>query len=460
MDERFREAIAEMGGVDVSVIDAEAENLSPQQVAEKVSEICPDVVGLIVTGTNLSASTQKMSGAEATAEAIKQDQPLAKVFMWGLHPSALPERTIKECSIDYVVSGEGLDTIVALGRGQLVEVSQWRDLYYRDATGRIIYTGRGPLKETSELPMPAWDMLPMNLYLPHNWHIMGDTDPQSAKGRYGVISASIGCPYHCSFCAISAQFGKRVLRFWDVDRVINEIQRLVEQYGVKYIKMLDECFVLKKTYVKEFCEKLIARHYDLNIWCYARVDTVDQELLGLLRQAGIQWLAYGIESGDDAALAGVDKGQYTANQTRQAIRWTKEAGINTIANFMFGLPDDTMESMQKTLNLAREINPEWINFYVTMPYPGSDDYSELVKQGKIVEDSWIQYAQYSYECTPMGSKYLSPAEVLQFRDHAFNAFFENNDRYYDLIREKFGQQYVDSIQNMLKTHLRRELLGD
>ena len=134
-----------MGGVEISVIDAEAENLSPEQVAERVSQIRPDVAGLIVTGTNLSASTQKMSGAEATAEAIKKTLPLEKIFMWGLHPSALPERTMKECSIDYVVSGEGLDTIVALGKGQLVDVSQWKDLYYRDKTGKIVYTGRGPL---------------------------------------------------------------------------------------------------------------------------------------------------------------------------------------------------------------------------------------------------------------------------------------------------------------------------
>lgn len=146
------------------------------------------------------------------------------------------------------------------------------------ADGQYTYTGTKGLLSTDKLPMPAWDMLDMSKYNPHNWHIMGEGNPEDAKGRYGVISTSIGCPFNCSFCAISAQFGERKVRFWDVDRVISEIDRLVRDYNTKYIKILDECFVLKKEYVEAFCDKLITRNYDLNIWAYARVDTVSEEL--------------------------------------------------------------------------------------------------------------------------------------------------------------------------------------
>ncbi len=450
-------------GLLVRIVDAEAEDLSARQVADKVKEYAPALTGIFVTGTNLSASTQKMPGADATCKAIKEmgNYP---IFLWGLHPSALPERTLMENDADYVVTGEGFETIVNLTRFQRGEdvsftAESLGGLCYRKADS-IERFGTSKLLDTVQIPMPAWGLLPMEKYMPHNWHVMGDDRPEDAKGRYGVISTSIGCPFNCSYCAISALFGTKRLRFWDIDRVMDEFERLVNVYNVKYIKILDECFVLKKDYVSELCDKLAEKKYDLNIWAYARVDTVDQEILEKLRKAGIRWLAYGIESADADVLSEVSKAQYTADKTRTVMQWTKDAGINILANFMFGLPDDTKESMEKTLRLCREVNPEWINFYVTMPYPGSKDYFTAVKNGKIKNDRWIEYAQYSYECRPAGGKYLTPKEILAFRDYAFNAFFEGNDRYFDMIRQKFGQQYVDSIKDITKNKLRRKLLED
>lgn len=447
-------------GIEVQLIDAEAENLSFENVASRVKKMEPTCVGIFVTGTNLSASTQKMQGAQFTCAAIKKVCPNVKIFLWGLHPSALPERSLQECEADYVVKGEGFESIYYLATDKDIDIYRLRDMYIKKPEGTCVYTGNGGLLDTEDIPMPAWELLPMDRYMPHNWHVMGEEDPKLVRGRYGVISTSIGCPFNCSFCAISAQFGEKVLRFWDIDRVISEIDRLVKDYNIKYIKILDECFVLKKSYVEEFCDKLIEKGFDLNIWCYARIDTVSKELLQKLYKAGIKWLAFGIESGDDATLAAADKGQYTSKQTIKVMKWCKDVGMNVVANFMFGLPEDTKDTMQKTLSLAKQINPEWINFAVTMPYPGSKDYFELLEKGQIKNDKWIQYAQYSYECTPMGSKYLSPKEILEFRDWAFNDFFDGNDAYFDLIRSKFGKKYVEEIRKMTKNKLRRKLLEE
>lgn len=451
-------------GIDVKILDAEAENCSFEEIGERVRAEKPKLVGIFVTGTNLSASTQKMQGVNCSCHEIKQVDAEIPVFLWGLHPSALPERTLMENEADYVVTGEGYDTIVNLVRfyqGEPITFDETMlgGLCYRQ-DGRFCRLGYSRLLETPEIPLPAWELLPMERYMPHNWHIMGENEPESARGRYGVVSTSIGCPFNCSYCAISTLFGTKRLRYWTVERVVGEIEHLVETYHVKYIKILDECFVLNKEYVSKLCDALAEKQYDINMWAYARVDTVDPEILEKLRSAGIKWLCYGIESGDNTVLSEVSKSQYNADRIRLAMQWTRDAGIHILANFMFGLPDDTNESMQKSLALCKEICPEWINFYVTMLYPGSRDYMDAVKTGKIKEDKWIEYAQYSYECMPAGGKYLTPKEVLAFRDFAFNDFFEGNTRYFDMIGKKFGQQYVDSIKAMTKNRLRRKILSE
>lgn len=450
-------------GLDVGILDAEALNASPQEIAEKVCELEPDLIGVIVTGTNLSASTQKMHGAGLLCRTIKSvcNQP---IFLWGLHPSALPERTLREEAIDYVIKGEGLNSILELTQcvssascqGSSQKNKIYGLFYWKD--GMIQSNPEISLIDSSTFPSPAWDLLPMECYLPHNWHLFGE-DTQHAQGRYAVIATSLGCPFNCTFCAISTLFGSKKVRFLDIDYVINEIDLLVHKYNIKYIKILDECFVLNKAYVSQLCDKLIERNYDLSIWGYARIDTVDAQLLHKLRQAGVTWLAYGIESGSAKSLDGVAKGQYDNSQVKRIVEMNKQAGINVLANFMFGLPDDDLESMQATYELSREINPEWINYYVTMSYPGSQLYDQ--KNDAAIEPlstNWLTFSQYSYECIPEATKFLTPKEVLAFRDWAFNAFFTDNPAYFQNIEQRFGVSTVLAIQNLIKSTLKRKLL--
>lgn len=446
-------------GIDVEIVDAEALNYSPEDVAALVMTKKPLLVGMMVTGTNLSASTQKMKGAGMVCKAIKACDKEVPVFMWGLHPSALPERTMKEEQIDYVIKGEGLETVVQLIEGLKYHSVDWHDvdgLYFRE-NGQIAGNGRLNITDIEKVPAPAWDLLPMEKYLPHNWHLFGE-DKEKARGKYAVLATSLGCPYSCTFCAISALFGSKKVRYIDVDKIISEIDLLVNKYDIKYIKMMDECFVLRADYVEELCDKLIERNYNLNIWGYARIDTLNEKLLTKLRKAGIRWLAFGVESGSIKSLNGVAKGQYDNERVKRAVKMTQDAGIYVLTDFMFGLPDDDMEDMEASFNLCREINPEWINFYVTMPYPGSQLYYEYLENGEKLEDEWIAYAQYSYECVPKGTKYLSPTQVLEYRDWAFNAFFEDNDRYFSNMEDKFGKATVEEIKRMTKNKLKRKLL--
>jgi radical SAM superfamily enzyme YgiQ (UPF0313 family) len=137
-----------------------------------------------------------------------------------------------------------------------------------------------------------------------------------------------------------------------------------------------------------------------------------------------------------------------------------DAGISICDNYMFGLPGDTMETMRETLEFARELHCGYPNMYCTMAYPGSQLYKDAVAKGIPLPETWLGYAQLSYETQPLPTETLSSADVLRFRDYAFNAYFENNPGYWAMIESKFGQSAVDAIHQMLKGKLKRKLLGD
>ncbi len=453
-------AYVRKNGIDVGILDAEVGNLSPQEVIGKISSVQPKMIGIVITGNNLSASTWKMHGAGAIAALIKEHLPDCRIFMWGLHVSALPERTLLEEKTDYVIKGESLSSIVELVKCELFggDPSSIKGLYYRMADGEIHGNPEIVLEDTLDnMPLPAWDLLPMERYRAHNWHRFGET-PDTPKG-YGVIATSLGCPFSCSYCAIYALSGVHRVRFRSVDSVLEEIDNLVTKYHVHYIKILDENFVLNRKYVEELCDRIIERNYDLNMWAYARVDTVDDHILKKLRRANIRWLCLGIESADEQQMDNVNKGQYNNERVKRVAAMIKAADINILGNFMFGLPDDTIESMQATLSLARELNCEWVNMYSTMAFPGSKLYWDSLKSGgQDLPESWLGYAELSYEAHPMPTRYLSSKEVLAFRDYAFEAFFDNNERYFDLLRTKFGETAVQAVEAMLQKKLKRKLL--
>jgi radical SAM superfamily enzyme YgiQ (UPF0313 family) len=228
---------------------------------------------------------------------------------------------------------------------------------------------------------------------------------------------------------------------------------LVSRYGVRNIKIADEMFVLNPRHVLSLCELIIERGYDLNIWAYARVDTVKDGMIDKLKRAGVNWLAFGIEAASDRVLKDIDK-RYEIEQVHTTIRKVREAGINVIGNYIFGLPEDTLETMQETLDLALELNCEFANFYCAMAYPGSPLYQQALKLGWRLPDSWSGYSQHAVDTLPLPTKYLSAGEVLRFRDDAFQRYF-TDARYLQMVRQKFGEETVAHICEMTAHKLER-----
>ena len=448
-------------GVSVEIVDAPALNLDPAAAAKLIHETFkPVLVVMVVYGFQPSASTQNMPAAGETCRALKALDPGIKILLTGTHAAALPERTLREEAVDFVCDREGPETILKTLEVLKAKAASYRavpSLWYR-VGDTVMSNPAAPLMDDLDAEMPgvAWDLLPMQQYRAHNWHCF---EHIHERQPYASMHTSLGCPYKCTFCCINAPFGKPSYRLWSPEAVIADIDVLVEKYGVRNIKFVDEMFVLNKAHVLGICDRIIERGYDLNIWAYARVDTVKDEFLEKLRRAGFRWLALGIESGSKHVRDGVEKGRFGSAEILKVVRKIQDAGINVIGNYIFGLPDDTETTMQETLDLAIEANCEFANFYCAMAYPGSKLYKMALEQGWDLPASWIGYSQHSYEAHPLRTEALTSAEVLKFRDQAFTRYF-TNPGYQDLVRRRFGADVLAHVQQMTQVGLKRKLLEE
>jgi radical SAM superfamily enzyme YgiQ (UPF0313 family) len=444
-------------GFSTSILDAEALHLPPAEVGRQVADAKPVLAVIVVYGHQPSASTQNMTASGEIATAIKQHAPEQKVLMVGGHVASLPERTLREEKTDFVSDGEGLHTMFGLVEALKSGHPRYQNvpgLLYREGT-EIRRTHPAPLVREVEREMPemAWDLLPIDKYRAHNWHCFGHLQRQP----YAAIYTTLGCPYHCSFCCIQAPFksGEKEVgmketvnsyRFWSPQRVGDTLEKLVKQYGVRNVKIADEMFVLNKKHVIGICDEIIQRKLDLNIWAYARVDTV--------QEAGVNWLAFGIESANERVQADVDK-RFEIEEVYDTVGKVQKAGINVIGNYIFGLPEDDLTSMQQTLDLALDLNCEFGNFYSAMAYPGSKLYDDAVKNGLPLPQRWSGYSQHAVDTLPLPTKHLPASEVLKFRDHAFQVYF-SSPKYLEMVKRKFGADTTKHIKEMASHKLVRQ----
>jgi radical SAM superfamily enzyme YgiQ (UPF0313 family) len=310
------------------------------------------------------------------------------------------------------------------------------------------------IKEPDTLPLVAWDLLPVPKYRAHHWHCFDRLD---RRQPYASIYTNLGCPYTCTFCNVNVVAGKANYRPRTPENVMEEIDLLVRQYGVRNLRIVDNVFTVRLDLVEKLCDLIIARGYDLNMWCYARVETIkDVALLSKMKKAGINWVAFGIEAASERVRRAVEKAS-SERAIGLAIERTRQAGIHIVGNFIFGLPEDDLGSMRETLDMAKRYNFEYANFYAAMAYPGTELHEYAKKEGMKLPQNWSGYGHYSEDALPMSTRYLTPAQVLKFRDEAF-VEYNTNPEYLSMVERKFGPSAVSCIRELLKIKLRRKLL--
>ncbi|PIP84797.1 MAG: hypothetical protein CO113_03895 [Elusimicrobia bacterium CG_4_9_14_3_um_filter_62_55] len=394
-------------GAEVIVNDAGPLGDDYDDVIAKAAAFKPDIVGFTVFTSNFAQALESV-------ERVRKHPQLkdALVLIGGPHVYTFRDKTLDEIPADIAVYGEA--------EVDLHELFEYYD-GKRDALAAvngIFYRTKNAIKKTEEthsarsldnFGFPDWSQYDFSLYR---------NIPGQIK-RYPMTSmiTSRGCPYRCNFCFQAGRFADKYRRY-SPELVINEIMKLQADYGIREIQFWDDIFFINKKWVQTFCSLIKKNKIDLTWSGYARVDLVDPDLLKMAADCGCWNIFYGYESGTQEMLDFLDK-RATLEQAVNATKWTKAAGIGIRGSFMVGLPNETPEKGRKTIEFAIALDPDYANFNIFFPEPGTILYERAIESGRLLSQSYLGRTVPVY--LPEG--YSSPDEIRALQQEAFRRFY-------------------------------------
>jgi radical SAM superfamily enzyme YgiQ (UPF0313 family) len=352
-------SVLRRAGHRVRILDGEVERIDHDSMAAFVAAERPDFFGI-------TSTTAQATRAFALAQAVKERAPDTFVVLGGSHASSLPERSLQECdALDAAVFGEGERTILELmdrlaARQPLLGVN---GTACRDAGDIVINPARELIEDLDTIPFPAWDLVPMQQYVASTWF------PNKVK-QYANIFTSRGCPYGCTFCGAKTTWTRK-FRARSPENVVAEMEEVYRRLGIPNFFVSDDLFTLKRKRVMDVCTLILEKQLPITWTCLSRVNTIDPEMLALMKRAGCYLICYGLESGSQAVLDKLDKGT-TVEQGIEAVAMTKAAGIKVFGSFMIGSPGETPETVEATIRLIRKMKLDEVGLGVTTAYPGTD----------------------------------------------------------------------------------------
>ena len=394
-------------GCEVTVNDAGPLADDYDSLIEKILEFRPDIVGLSVFTANFSQAVE-------TVERIRRHPSLADtlVLIGGPHVYTFREKTLEEIPADIAVYGEAeadLIEILEFYDGVRADLNSVNGIFYRKDQKIVKTEETHTSRSLDHFGFPDWDQFDFSLYR----NIPGQVR------RYPMTSmvTSRGCPYRCNFCFQAGRFADQYRRY-SPEVVVDEIERLQSQYGIKEIQFWDDIFFINRKWVETFCRLVQQKKLDLTWSGYARVDLVTPELLRMARDSGCWNIFYGFEVGTQKMLDFLEK-KATLEQAVDARRWTKEAGIICRGSFMLGLPNETPEIAEKTIEFALELDPDYANFNIFFPEPGTRLYELAVESGRMISNKYLGRIVPVY--LPDG--YESVEQLHAMQGEAFKRFY-------------------------------------
>lgn len=402
-------AVLEREGYPVTVLDANALNLQPEAVVPLVADA--DIIGL-------TAMTPTINAAIVNARHLKKVYPDLPIVLGGAHATLLPEETLATApEIDIIVRGEGEETILELlaaleSKQPLTEIA---GISYRKDGEVVSNPARSKMVDLNSLPFLAYHLLPRQKYKPH--------PPHGRALPFAVIITSRGCPYKCAYCS-KPIFGSR-FRAQTPERVVEEIIYYQRNFGIKELAFYDDSFTLDKKRAQAIADEIIKKELKIHWTCETRVNLVDKELLSHLKQAGCYSIAYGIESGSSEILEALDK-DISLEQAAEAVRLSREVGLQTIGYFMIGSPGESPETIRQTIQFAKQLKLDFAQFSITTPFPGTKLYDLYLNGRKSDDIPWesFVYAGTGGKITPVfESDELKRADLQHLVSTAYKQFY-------------------------------------
>jgi len=419
------------------VIDAPIEGLDFSETADNAIKSGAKIIGV-------SCLTENRYSALKTLEEVKKRNPEIITIIGGLHASFTDSLILENYRfVDIVVRGEGEETLFELIKTIKAKKPLDKILGVSFRKGNKIKSNpsRCFMENIEKLPLPAYDLFPMKKYpLPPDVKNVRQTT---------LLTTSRGCPMGCKFCETTLAWGRKV-RSTSVEKLFEQVKELNNKYGIDYIRFADDLFTLKKEKVLKFCELVIEKKLSIRFRIQARVDTVDEEMLKMLKIAGCDLIEYGAESGSDKVLKAVGK-NITLEKIKRASEMTKRAGIELKFFLIVGSLEELPEDTWKTFILIKETKPDWIGINALTIYPGTEVYDIAKKQGLIDDNLWINYINPKTGNAPLYTKNYSDKEMIFLAQlgHVWSCRNSDKRREYPKLERMFAFLLIESFARLL-----------
>lgn len=395
-------AVLELKGYECRLCDCIVENIELESLAKIAREFQPRMV--IVNTATGSIKSDLM-----TVDRLKAVAPESKIFVIGIHPTALPEETIEMSrGLDGVIRGEPESAALALA--ELIRFNKdWKKapgVSFKE--GLLFYNTTAPAPlDLDSLPFPAWHLIRRELY---RMPLLGEP--------FLMVGVSRGCPYNCEFCADATYYGKK-LRLKSPAKIVKEIDWCKTKFGIRDFLFWAESSTQKPEWTSELCDAIIASGLKIRFVINSRPDHVNPALLAKLKLAGCWMVGYGLESGSEDMLKLMGK-SLSVKDNRNAVRWAHEAGLAVTGHFVLGFPGETRETVARTLKFALQEPVDFAQFYCAVPFPGSRLYERAKKEALLVTNDWSRFEQnFCILSTPS----LPAEELSRLRDEAYRKFY-------------------------------------
>jgi radical SAM superfamily enzyme YgiQ (UPF0313 family) len=414
-------AFLEQKGFTVKILDVGAQNIGEDSLREEMKNFVPDFTGI-------TSTTVLIDAALNIASICKDAFPGTKIVFGGVHPTIAPEEVLKNDFVDYVIRREGEYAFHELAAQK--PLAGILGLSYK-ANGAILHNAERPfIADLDNLPHPAYHLLPIKNYRP-------STANYKRLPAISIMS-SRGCPGRCTFC-YTGTCGT-VTRFRSPARIIEEIEFLQRDYGIREISFYDDTFTANRANVLELCALIEKKKIDITFSCMSRIDMVDFELLKKLKRAGCHQIGYGVESASLEIMKNIKK-PVSLEKVHRVFSDTRRAGLDARGMFMFGNPGETAESMAATLRLALSLKCDMAVFNITTPYPGTEMFAWAKKNGFLLTEDW---SRYDLSRSVMRLPTVSPEAVNSFYHYAYKRFYLRPGF---LLRRLFKMRSLGDLKN-------------